>query len=130
MKERIKTLRERLGLSHEDFGSKLSTSKGHVYAWENGNAPLPDAKILLICALWGVSENWLRTGEGEMFTAQPPPSALPTDEQELLDMFRQLLPEIKQLALRWLEELVQETRALEDIRHNTDPQTAEGERSA
>ncbi|GAB6391727.1 MAG: helix-turn-helix-type transcriptional regulator [Treponematales bacterium] len=121
MKKRIKTLRERLGLSHEDFGSKLSTSKGHVYAWENGNAPLPDAKILLICALWRVSENWLRTGEGEMFTAQQPPSALPTDEQELLNIFRQLLPEIKQLALRRLAELLQDTQRLEGKWIDLDP---------
>jgi transcriptional regulator with XRE-family HTH domain len=126
MKERVKKLREFLGLSHKDFGDKLSSSAALVYAWENGSSPLVDAKLKLICATWGVSEDWLRTGEGEMFSAQPPPAALAQDEQELIDMFHQLMPEIKELVLRRLRELV---RAIEPW-GEPDPQSAEGERSA
>jgi len=69
-----------------------------------------------------------------MLTAQPPPSALPADAQEVVDMFMRLYPETRKMVLERLRELVhaQETygqwgKPWDD---NTDPQFAEGERSA
>lgn len=67
MKDRIKSLRMELGLNQTEFGSRLGIKQTTVAGYENG-ARLPgDAMIVSICREFNVSENWLRTGQGEMF---------------------------------------------------------------
>lgn len=67
MHSRIKELRLELGLSQQKFADKLGIARGNIAAYEvNKNAP-SDAVISLICEKCGVSEDWLRFGEGEMF---------------------------------------------------------------
>ena len=67
MKDRIKAIRKALGLSQTDFGKSLGVSLSAVFKWESGENELSDAVVLLICQRYGVSEIWLKTGEGEMF---------------------------------------------------------------
>ncbi len=38
---------------------------------ELGRAPISDSTIKLVCLTFGVSEHWLRTGEGEMYEKVP-----------------------------------------------------------
>ena len=67
MKDRIKSLRMELGLNQTEFGSRLGIKQTTVAGYENG-ARLPgDAMIVSICREFNVSENWLRTGQGQMF---------------------------------------------------------------
>lgn len=69
--ERIKELRKTLEIRQGDFAKKLSTTQGHISDIENGRKNLSDRTIKLICLEdWNgrtVNEDWLRTGEGEMF---------------------------------------------------------------
>lgn len=69
--ERIKELRKALEIRQGDFAKKLSTTQGHISDIENGRKNLSDRTIKLICLEdWNgrtVNEDWLRTGEGEMF---------------------------------------------------------------
>lgn len=67
MNGRIKELRRKLDLSQEDFGGKIRFSRSHVSSLENGARELTDRIINDICREYDVSENWLRTGKGEMF---------------------------------------------------------------
>ena len=67
MNERVKALRNHLGLSMKAFGEKLSLSQGNVSLIESGKVNITDRNIKLICSTWNVDENWLRNGEGEMF---------------------------------------------------------------
>ena len=67
MNERIKKLRQTLGLSQDEFGRRLGVTRGAVTNIElNKVAPKP-LFVDLICREFNVSEEWLRTGEGEMF---------------------------------------------------------------
>lgn len=67
MKERLFTLRkEVLNLSREKFGRPVGMSDSEIKNVEYGITDLKDAKITLICKEYGVSEKWLRTGEGAM----------------------------------------------------------------
>lgn len=67
MNERMKKLRKTLGLTQQDFADRIGIARGNIGAYEvNKNAP-SDAVISLICREFNVSENWLRTGEGDMF---------------------------------------------------------------
>lgn len=38
---------------------------------ESGINPLSNKNIKVICSVFGVSENWIKTGEGNMFLASP-----------------------------------------------------------
>ena len=67
MKDRIKAVRKELALNQTDFGSRIGVKQGTVAAYENGSRIPLDSVIVSICREFGVSEQWLRTGEGEMF---------------------------------------------------------------
>lgn len=67
MNERIKELRIALRLTQEDFGKAIGVQRAAVNKWEKGINGVADSMILSICREFGVSEQWLRTGEGEMF---------------------------------------------------------------
>ncbi|MCI6659535.1 MAG: helix-turn-helix transcriptional regulator [Peptoniphilaceae bacterium] len=78
MNERVRQLRHALGLSGEKFGAKLGIQRNAISLIETGKNRLSEQNILAICREYGVNENWLRTGEGEMF--------LSTDELSLDEM--------------------------------------------
>lgn len=66
MGERIKQLRQTLGMTQQEFADHLHIKRGAVANYEVGrNAS--DTVIAMICREYNVSETWLRTGEGEMF---------------------------------------------------------------
>lgn len=65
--ERIKILRKEKKLSMEDFGAVIGMGKSAVSRIENGVNGTTDQTIRSICREFGVNEQWLRTGEGEMF---------------------------------------------------------------
>ena len=67
MNERIKAARKVLGLTMEQFGARIGMGKSSVSKIEKGANSTTDQTIKSICREFGVSESWLRTGEGEMF---------------------------------------------------------------
>ncbi len=71
MKERLKKIRRTLGLTQQEFANKIGIKRNSYANYEIGrNTPI-DAIILSICREFNVNENWLRTGEGEMFNPAP-----------------------------------------------------------
>lgn len=67
MKNRLKELRKQLGLTMEEFGSKLGVRKTTISSLENGINNLTEQMILSICNVYNVNDKWLRYGKGEMF---------------------------------------------------------------
>lgn len=51
----------------EKFGDKVGVTKVAISNIEKGNRNLTDQMAISICREFNVNENWLRTGEGEMF---------------------------------------------------------------
>lgn len=68
--ERVKYLRKYLNLTLEKFGEQISIKKNSLSQIESGKNNLTDRNIILICETFNVNEQWLRTGEGEMFRKQ------------------------------------------------------------
>ena len=66
MHERIKELRKNLNLTQDEFGERLGVVKSSISNIEKGRHSITDQMIKLMVKEFGVSENWLRTGEGEM----------------------------------------------------------------
>ena len=67
MKDRIREVREHFGLSMEKFGSRIGIGKASISLLESGKNNPSIQTIALICREFGVNEQWLRTGDGEMF---------------------------------------------------------------
>ena len=67
MNERLKKLRKTLDMTQQEFSDKLGVKRNTVGQWEIGRNDPSDAIILSICREFNVSEEWLRTGKGEMF---------------------------------------------------------------
>lgn len=67
MKERIKAIRKSKALSQADFGSRLGVSRSVISNLEYGLVEPNDMMIQHICNTFHASEEWLRTGEGEMY---------------------------------------------------------------
>lgn len=67
MKDRVRALRKFLKMNQTDFGKAVGVTLSSVTKWETGENVVSDAVLLLMCQKFGVSEEWLRTGEGEMF---------------------------------------------------------------
>lgn len=67
MHERIRLLRKQLGLNQTEFGARIGVKQTTIAGYERGASTPLDAVIAAICREFGVSERWLRSGEGEMF---------------------------------------------------------------
>lgn len=67
MKDRIKKIRKELDLTQQAFADKLGVKRNTVGQWECGINPLTDQTVFSICREFNVNEEWLRTGNGEMF---------------------------------------------------------------
>ncbi|MCI8644339.1 MAG: helix-turn-helix transcriptional regulator [Lachnospiraceae bacterium] len=71
MGERIRKLRKTLDLTQQKFGERIGIKGNTVAQYELGRNEPVDAVFSLICREFDVREEWLRTGEGEMFKAKP-----------------------------------------------------------
>ena len=67
MNERIVQIRKFLNLSQKDFAEKIGLKQGSLCDLEKGRANITDRIILLICSQFNVNEEWLRSGNGNMF---------------------------------------------------------------
>ena len=85
MNERIKYLRkEILHLSMEEFGDRIHISKAAISRAEAGLNGISNQTIDLICREYGVREEWLRTGSGDIFVKK-------TIEDELTDLAEKVM---------------------------------------
>ena len=67
MNQRIKEIRNALGLTQQAFADKIKVKRNTVATYEMGRSVPSDSAIALICNEFSVNEEWLRTGNGEMF---------------------------------------------------------------
>lgn len=66
LNERIKKVIEAKGIKKTTFAERLNVSQAFVSQLCSGASQPSDRTISDICRVFGVSETWLRTGEGEM----------------------------------------------------------------
>lgn len=67
MKEQLKKLRKHLDMTQQAFADKIGMKQNTIAQYEMGRTVPSDAIVFSICREFGVNENWLRTGNGEMF---------------------------------------------------------------
>lgn len=86
MNERVKQLREALGLSQEALGARVGVTRGSISRLESGTNNVTPAMIISLCREFNVNEEWLRNGTGEMFNDL-------SQDEELAYIVGQALPQ-------------------------------------
>jgi transcriptional regulator with XRE-family HTH domain len=113
--ERIKHLRHSLKLTQEKFAKIIHISNGYQAELELGHCKVNERIIALIAAAFDVSEQWLKTGEGAMFTQPALPCQTAAERLErMTKVFNELYPEFQDYILNQIDQLI----GLQDVRHN------------
>lgn len=97
--ERLRQLRKALKINQTNFAKQLGITQTAYSMIENGNNPLSDRHIKVICSSFNVNERWLRTGTGDMFFSSP-------YEKEFTEIFTNLAPATQQYLLLMAKELL------------------------
>ena len=97
MNERIRALRHTLQLSQKEFARQIGLKQNAISYMERPGATVTEQNIRAICAQFGVREDWLRFGSGEMFRE---------GEREQLKIFDALRPALQKYLLRTARELL------------------------
>lgn len=84
MKERLRKMRKELDITQQAFADRLGISRNNIAGYETGKSIPGDAVISLICREFNINEEWLRTGEGEMFIQK-------TEDEEIANLVYDLL---------------------------------------
>ena len=116
MNERLKLLRKALKLNQLEFAEKIQIGRSTLAGYENGLTNMTDRSIRDICRVFYVNEDWLRTGEGNMFRARN------TTNEELALQIGKLLKTddefTKNLFLEYLKLPPEMKTLFEDFVHN------------
>lgn len=112
MNERIRLLRKELGLNQSDFGNKIGVKQGTVAGYESGARTPLDAVVSSICREFDVNEEWLRTGEGEMFEQM-------TEQQKLLKYTGMLLKDKDSAIVNAIQSFIVTYEQLDDTSKTT-----------
>jgi len=99
MKDRILAIRKALQLNQAEFAKRLGLKRTTLSMIEVGDNTLTDKNIRLICMVFNVNEQWLRTGKGDMFIASP-------YETEFFEIYQNLIPETQKTLLRLAKDLL------------------------
>ena len=83
--ERVKQIRKSKGMTLEKFGERVGVTKQTVSRIENGVNALTEQMLLSVCREFDVNEQWLRTGEGEIFKERSPSEEIGYYVEDLLE---------------------------------------------
>ncbi len=114
--ERVKQIRIALNLTTEKFGERLGVQRSAISKIEHDRCSLTDQMTLSICREFNVSEEWLRTGSGDMFVKIPEEdlyskaaaSVLVEDDafaMEALKLYYQMSPKAKEAVSDYILQL-------------------------
>ena len=86
IKDRIKKIRKEFDLTQQKFADKIGMKQNTIAQYEMGRTNPSDAIIFSICREFNVNEEWLRTGQGDMFNKQ-------TRNEQMAKLTKRLLNE-------------------------------------
>ena len=98
--DRIRLVRRTLNLNQVEFAKRIGLTQTALSMIEIEKTALTDKNIKLICATFAVDEDWLRTGNGEMFGTVSP------YEKELLTVFGKLTADTQEFILEMAQNLL------------------------
>ena len=99
--ERLALVRKALKMTQREFAGKISVSTGYIASMETGDRDVNLRIMKLVSAIFGVSLQWLESGEGEMFYA-----GTEMEIEEIISLYKQLNPFFRQFIIRQLRDLI------------------------
>lgn len=107
--ERVRFIRKNsnINLTLEKFGERIGLRKSSLSQIENDINTLTDSNIKAICREFDVREEWLRTGEGEMFEQM-------TEQQKILKYTALLLNDKDSVVVNAIQTLIATYEQLDD----------------
>lgn len=111
--DRIKELRNSLGITQQELADTIGVKRNTVATYEMGRSIPSDSALSLLCREFNVSEEWLRTGKGEMYNPV-------TRDEALAEAFGKILADEKPSFKRQLFHVlcsldVEQWKVLEDV---------------
>lgn len=100
MNSRIKKLRNHLKLTQKEFASKIGLKNSSLCDIEQNRCNVSERVIIAICSIFNVNENWLRTGQGEMF------NTLEKNYNEFFSIFKNLKPALQDFLIKIAKNLL------------------------
>jgi len=67
MNERLSEARKKIGITQVELGKRLGMTSGAISLLESGGRNMTNLFIISVCRELGIAEEWLRTGNGNMF---------------------------------------------------------------
>lgn len=121
MGERIKKIRSDKKLTQQKFAESIHLKRNTVGNYEIDLIEPSDRAIADICRVFDVNENWLRTGEGDVYTKAS--SALALDalaeryelrpkDYALIERLIRMSPEQRDGILQFMQDVVDEVRTI------------------
>ena len=89
--QRIKKLRKTLNMTQVSFSQVIALSSGYLAGIETEKRKVNNRLIKLICSSFNVNEQWLKNGEGEIFSSSE------NNEKyiKLVGLFKELEPQFQ-----------------------------------
>lgn len=97
MNNRMREIRKALKLTQVEFGEKIDAQQSHVAAMELGRRDITEKTKKLICLQFRVNQEWLETGQGEMFKAD-------LESDDIVELYSQIKDRIPRRMLRQVKE--------------------------
>jgi hypothetical protein len=88
-------------MTQADFSKAIYVSTGYTAGIENEYRVANDRILHLVSITFGVSECWLKTGEGEMFQSSPVER-----KERIVGLFDKLNPRFQEYALTVIDQLI------------------------
>jgi transcriptional regulator with XRE-family HTH domain len=104
--ERIRVVRKHFKMTQAEFAAKIYVSFGFFSALEHGHKRVTERVRKLVAVTFGISEEWLRDGTGEMIADENPDYEI----QEIVELYKQLSPYFKAYFRRQLKDIMEYER--------------------
>lgn len=114
MHTRIKQLRKELKLSQQEFAERIHISRSQLSYYESGTVSIPERSQKEICEKFNVSIDWLRTGEGEMYSFSPQDAELAEALAEITLSDNEILKKLATKIIQLEEPFIQHIEAIVD----------------
>jgi len=88
-------------MSQVEFAKAIYISNGYIAELECEHRKVNDRIVHLISLTFGVSEKWLKTGEGDMFFSTPREKL-----QRMVSLFNELSPKFQDYVMQQVESLL------------------------
>lgn len=130
MNIRIKKVRRFFDLTQQAFAERIGLKQNSIALIESGKRNVSDQTLLAICREFGVSEIWLRTGEGEMMDPRSDDAldnlarekGLSIGERLLIEKFLDLKPEVRRALVDYAVEVSRALAAAQPPKNASDPE--------